>query len=57
MRLNELEIDSEWLQYSSPVHPRYFLRIALCMLFASFVMFSALLVYVSFVNSVVIFWE
>ena len=36
--------DNAWTKYASPVHPRYFLRLAATLLLASFFLFASLIV-------------
>ena len=36
---------AEWMQYASPVHPKYFVRVSSVFLIAAFVLFAELLVY------------
>lgn len=42
-RLTEMSGQGEWQQYYSPVHPKYFFRIAMYFLCAAFFIFSAFL--------------
>lgn len=43
-RLDGLEALLDEAKYFSPVHPKYFMRLAACLLLASFFLFSSFLV-------------
>jgi hypothetical protein len=36
--------DPAWRKYVSPIHPRYFVKLAAVLLFGAFILFSTLLV-------------
>ena len=36
--------DNQWIEFASPVHPRYFLKISATLLTGAFILFATLLV-------------